>query len=52
VDDKRRIVLPSGMSDEQVRRMQELRRSNAAGRHRSKKDYRRRPKHPGRDVTD
>lgn len=28
--------------------MQELRRSNAAGTHRSAKDYRRKPKHTGR----
>lgn len=28
--------------------MQELRRSNAAGPHRSDKDYRRRPKHMGK----
>lgn len=28
--------------------MQELRRSNAAGSHRSAKDYRRRPKHRGK----
>jgi hypothetical protein len=29
--------------------MQELRRSNAAGTHRTVKDYRRKPKHPGRE---
>ena len=28
--------------------MQELRRSNAAGTHKSVKDYRRKPKHAGR----
>jgi hypothetical protein len=28
--------------------MQELRRSNAAGPHRTEKDYRRKPKHVGR----
>lgn len=28
--------------------MQELRRSNAAGTHRSAKDYRRKPKHAGK----
>ena len=28
--------------------MQELRRSNAAGTHKSAKDYRRKPKHSGR----
>lgn len=31
-----------------MRGMQELRRSNAAGSHKSVKDYRRKPKHPGR----
>lgn len=31
-----------------VEGMQELRRSNAAGTHRSAKDYRRKPKHSGR----
>lgn len=30
---------------ERIRRVQELRRSNAAQRHRSKKAYSRRPKH-------
>jgi hypothetical protein len=31
-----------------MRGMQELRRSNAAGSHKSVKDYRRKPKHAGR----
>jgi len=32
--------------------MQELRRSNAAGTHRSAKDYRRKPKHVNRGYDD
>lgn len=32
--------------------MQELRRSNAAGSHRSAKDYRRKPKHVDRGYED
>lgn len=32
--------------------MQELRRSNAAGPHRSANDYRRKPKHTGRGWSD
>lgn len=35
-----------------VEGMQMLRQSNAAGPHRSKSDYRRKPKHKGRQFAD
>lgn len=37
-----------GKNHEYMAGMQELRRSNAAGTHRSAKDYRRKPKHVNR----
>ena len=39
------MVLRRRASKEEVRRVQELRRSNASTRHKSKKAYRRKPKH-------
>lgn len=35
---------------ERVQKVQELRRSNAAGPRNSKKSYKRKPKHPGKDA--
>lgn len=39
----------SAAQADRVRRVQELRRSNAAQRHRSKKAYSRKAKHAGKD---
>jgi len=39
------VVLRRRASKEEVRRVQELRRSNASTRHKSKKAYKRKPKH-------
>jgi hypothetical protein len=36
---------PQASKRERVQRVQELRRSNAAGAHANKNDYRRKPKH-------
>lgn len=44
--------LTSGRNERYMEGMQELRRSNAAGPHRSKADYRRKPKHTGRGWSD
>lgn len=45
---KKRAQAPKVRNEEYMRGMQELRRSNAAGRHKSAADYRRKPKHAGR----
>lgn len=42
---KRRLQAQKVANTEYMRGMQELRRSNAAGTHKSVKDYRRKPKH-------
>jgi len=44
----RRPQTPKGRNIEYAKGMQELRRSSAAGIHRSERDYRRKPKHPGK----
>lgn len=44
----KRPQTPKVRNEEYMRGMQELRRSNAAGAHRSATDYRRRPKHVNR----
>lgn len=44
----KRPQAPKGRNLPYAKAMQELRRSNAAGRHRSATDYRRKPKHPGK----
>ena len=41
----RRPQTPKVGNEAYMRGMQELRRSNAAGTHKSKKDYQRKPKH-------
>ncbi len=46
---KRRTAQKPKVSDERyVREIQELRRSGAAGPHRTATDYKRKPKHPGK----
>lgn len=42
---RKRPQSPKGRNIEYMRGMQELRRSNAAGTHKSKKAYSRKPKH-------
>lgn len=42
---KKRAQAPKGRNVEYMRGMQELRRSNASGTHKTEKDYRRKPKH-------
>jgi hypothetical protein len=42
---KKRAQAPKARNEEYMKGMQELRRSNAAGSHKSAKDYRRKPKH-------
>ena len=42
---KKRAQAPKVRNENYMRGMQELRRSSAAGTHRSVKDYRRKPKH-------
>jgi hypothetical protein len=42
---KRKPQTPKVRNEDYMRGMQELRRSNAAGSHKSVKDYRRKPKH-------
>lgn len=42
---KKRPQTPKVRNEAYMRDMQELRRSNAAGTHRTAKDYRRKPKH-------
>lgn len=45
----RRVQKPKAVGNEAyMRGIQELRRSNAAGTHKSLKDYRRKPKHAGK----
>lgn len=44
----KRPQAPKSGNDAYMRGMQELRRSNAAGFHRSDNDYRRKPKHVNR----
>lgn len=45
---KKRPQAQKARNENYMRGMQELRRSNAAGTHRSAKDYRRKPKHVNR----
>ena len=45
---KKREQAPKGRNEEYMRGMQELRRSSAAGTHKTAKDYRRKPKHVNR----
>lgn len=45
---KKRPQAQKSRNEEYMRGMQELRRSNAAGTHKTAKDYRRKPKHAGR----
>lgn len=45
---KKRPQAQKVRNEEYMRGMQELRRSNAAGTHKTAKDYRRKPKHAGR----
>lgn len=42
---KRTAQTPKARNESYMRGMQELRRSNAAGTHRSARDFRRKPKH-------
>lgn len=42
---KKRPQTPKARNEAYMRGMQELRQSNAAGSHKSVKDYRRKPKH-------
>lgn len=44
----KRPQAPKVRNESYMRGMQELRKSNAAGTHRSVKDYRRKPKHVGK----
>lgn len=44
----KRPQAPKSGNEAYMRGMQELRRSNAAGTHRSETDYRRKPKHAGK----
>jgi hypothetical protein len=44
----RRPQTPKARNIEYMKGMQELRKSNAAGPHKTATDYRRKPKHPGR----
>ncbi len=48
----RRPQAPKGRNEQYMRGMQELRQSNAAGTHRSAKDYRRKPKHQGKGWSE
>lgn len=48
----RRQQTPKARNERYMEGMQELRRSNAAGVHRSAKDYRRKPKHINRGWED
>lgn len=45
---KRRPQAAKVRNESYMRGMQELRRGNAAGSHRTAKDYRRKPKHAGK----
>lgn len=45
---RKRPQAPKARNEEYMRGMQELRRSNAAGTHKSAKDYQRKPKHRNR----
>lgn len=45
---RKRPQTPKARNESYMRGMQDIRRSNAAGTHRTVKDYRRKPKHPGK----
>ncbi len=48
----KRPQAPKSRNVEYMRGMQDIRRSNAAGKHKSAADYRRKPKHSGRGWGD